>query len=523
MVKQFDVFLSHNSKDKPAVRQLAEVLKGRGLRVWLDEWELVPGRPWQEALEQIIQTANSAAVLVGKDGLGPWEIPEMRACLTQFVNRKLPVIPVLLPGTAAEPKLPLFLQAFTWVDLRQGLTDEGLYRLQWGITGVKPAQIPASPQTRSAFTEKARKEIDKLLSWPRLSELRKGLSQRQEASSGNPLDALIPLQPSFDVTNSIDVLHRVTESWLEQLHGQGANTREHIEDAKTLLGWLILLAVREEWLREKTDLRDRLLNAEHVAIPVETEVGTDVVVARLHECQAKPELDVQNSRVFNPHQINWTDWTTLEAGIVQQDRLMELRKLVWKKVMRHDPPANFGESEVQELKETLAIRYKRGDHYYIIISAQVSTSQNQQISENSGTRKRLKTKIKSLEEQWEVLNNEQSTLSQQLIRETRVEEKLRLKPVIADMQAQSDQLEQQLSDLENQLTRIDAEMNKFTGRNDNRVPAVDNILLRQLRQEFPHLFAFLIGTGSGEEVLVMPERRLVVLVREFLLMLRKYS
>jgi hypothetical protein len=145
MTEQFDVFLSHNSKDKPAVKQLAEALKTRGLRVWLDEWELVPGRPWQEALEEIIATTHSAAVLVGKDGLGPWEIPEMRGCLTQFVSRKLPVIPVLLPGTGTEPQLPLFLQAFTWVDLRQGLTDEGLYRLQWGITGVKPGQIPTSP------------------------------------------------------------------------------------------------------------------------------------------------------------------------------------------------------------------------------------------------------------------------------------------------------------------------------------------------------------------------------------------
>jgi molybdate-binding protein len=29
----FDVFLSHNSKDKPAVRQIAEALRDRGLRV----------------------------------------------------------------------------------------------------------------------------------------------------------------------------------------------------------------------------------------------------------------------------------------------------------------------------------------------------------------------------------------------------------------------------------------------------------------------------------------------------------
>ncbi|HYU32578.1 MAG TPA: toll/interleukin-1 receptor domain-containing protein [Thermoanaerobaculia bacterium] len=147
MNKRFDVFLSHNSKDKPAVRELAEALRARGLKVWLDEWELVPGQPWQEALEEIIETTRSSAVLVGKDGFGPWQDAEMRGCLAEFVERKQPVIPVLLPGAPAEPKLPLFLRRFTWVDLRSGLTEEGIDRLQWGATGKRPhrSRLPSTP------------------------------------------------------------------------------------------------------------------------------------------------------------------------------------------------------------------------------------------------------------------------------------------------------------------------------------------------------------------------------------------
>jgi nucleotide-binding universal stress UspA family protein len=136
--QNFDVFLSHNSKDKLTVRAVGEALKARGLRVWLDEWELVPGRPWQEDLEEIIQSTKSAAVLVGADGFGPWETPEMRGLLSEFVNRKLPVIPVLLPDAPKQPVLPLFLKQFTWVDLRGGLTNDGVNRLIWGITGKKP-------------------------------------------------------------------------------------------------------------------------------------------------------------------------------------------------------------------------------------------------------------------------------------------------------------------------------------------------------------------------------------------------
>ena len=98
MAQVYDVFLSHNSKDKPAVREIAEALRARGLVPWLDVIDLIPGRPWQEALEKIIETCRTAAVFVGRSGIGPWQEPEMRGCLDEFVHRKLPVIPYSCPA-----------------------------------------------------------------------------------------------------------------------------------------------------------------------------------------------------------------------------------------------------------------------------------------------------------------------------------------------------------------------------------------------------------------------------------------
>ena len=157
MNESFQVFLSYNSQDKAIVQKLAQALKLHQLRVWLDEEQLVPGHHWQEAVETIIQTTQAAAVLIGESGLGPWEDPEMRACLDEFVKRKLPVIPVLLPGTPAAPTLPLLLRGFTWVDLRGGLTDPGLERLVWGITGVKPTK-PSRPAGGGSPTSITRKK-----------------------------------------------------------------------------------------------------------------------------------------------------------------------------------------------------------------------------------------------------------------------------------------------------------------------------------------------------------------------------
>ncbi len=126
------------------MRQIAEALRDRGLKVWLDEWELIPGRQWIHDLEQAIQNTQAMAVCIGGDGVGPWERPELEAALLESVGRGLPVIPIPLPGSPEDLNLPLFLKRFTWVDLREGITSDGLDRLVWGATGKKPR--PRAPR-----------------------------------------------------------------------------------------------------------------------------------------------------------------------------------------------------------------------------------------------------------------------------------------------------------------------------------------------------------------------------------------
>ncbi|MGD9834709.1 MAG: toll/interleukin-1 receptor domain-containing protein [Piscinibacter sp.] len=134
---RFDVFLCHNSADKAAVKRLGEGLKSRGILPWLDEWELPPGQAWQELLERQIQRIGSAAVCLGPAGISPWHQQEMRGFISEFVDRRVPVIPVLLPGAPAKPELPLFLRQFTWVDFRRDDPDP-FDQLVWGITGRRP-------------------------------------------------------------------------------------------------------------------------------------------------------------------------------------------------------------------------------------------------------------------------------------------------------------------------------------------------------------------------------------------------
>ena len=141
---KFDVFLCHNSQDKPAVIEIANQLKANNINPWLDKWHLRPGSSWQDLLEDQINEIRTAAVFVGNSGLGPWEIEEVKAFLRAFVNRKCPVIPVLLPNAPQKPQLPVFLEGLMWVDFRQH-DPEPLGQLIWGITGIKPDLPPLIP------------------------------------------------------------------------------------------------------------------------------------------------------------------------------------------------------------------------------------------------------------------------------------------------------------------------------------------------------------------------------------------
>ena len=68
----FDVFMCHNSADKPSVRELLRELKANGVKAWIDDQQLPPGVPWQPLLEKHIKQVKSAAVFVGVNGIGPW-------------------------------------------------------------------------------------------------------------------------------------------------------------------------------------------------------------------------------------------------------------------------------------------------------------------------------------------------------------------------------------------------------------------------------------------------------------------
>ena len=61
----FDVFLSHNSREKPTVERIAERLKRDAVEPWLDKWCLTSGGDWQEELAAGLRRSKACAVFIG--------------------------------------------------------------------------------------------------------------------------------------------------------------------------------------------------------------------------------------------------------------------------------------------------------------------------------------------------------------------------------------------------------------------------------------------------------------------------
>jgi GUN4-like/TIR domain len=133
-VEKFDVFLCHNSEDKAFIRDIAQQLRAQNLVPWLDEEQLIPGRDWLDILEQDITKIKTVAVFVGRSGLRPWQKREVSVFLREFVERGIPVIPVLLKNALEQPMLPILLKNMSWVDFRRQ-EPEPFQSLLWGITG----------------------------------------------------------------------------------------------------------------------------------------------------------------------------------------------------------------------------------------------------------------------------------------------------------------------------------------------------------------------------------------------------
>jgi hypothetical protein len=117
--------VSFSNEDRPVVIQIVEALADAGVRVFFDGH--VPlGERWEEVLDTSLGLADALLFCVGETtNVSAGQSREYES----VVDRPdFSVIPVLLPG-ADTTTLPDFVRERQWLDLRSGVTEDGLKTL----------------------------------------------------------------------------------------------------------------------------------------------------------------------------------------------------------------------------------------------------------------------------------------------------------------------------------------------------------------------------------------------------------
>jgi len=141
-----DLFLSYASEDRETlVGPVADELRRRGLSVWIDQGEIVPGIDFVTAIQSGMKSATATVIFLTKSFLKKrWPMFE----LNNFIAMGKPLIPVV-PDISIENVIgeyPLLSSTFMMTNVRQpheiGRRIEHAYKF---ICKNKSPEIPISP------------------------------------------------------------------------------------------------------------------------------------------------------------------------------------------------------------------------------------------------------------------------------------------------------------------------------------------------------------------------------------------
>ncbi|GAA3832496.1 hypothetical protein GCM10022226_62150 [Sphaerisporangium flaviroseum] len=109
------IFMSHNHRDKPHVRELATQLELAGAEVWFDEWRLEPGDSVVGKVNEALTVAEKVVVVWSANAAASrWVATEWETALNRHLkNGSVKVVPVRIDDT----ELPTMLDGLLWLGL----------------------------------------------------------------------------------------------------------------------------------------------------------------------------------------------------------------------------------------------------------------------------------------------------------------------------------------------------------------------------------------------------------------------
>jgi hypothetical protein len=135
------VFVSYSRADKPRVEGLADLLRGLGLSVFLDQRSIVAGERWRDSLDRALSSCDALVVVWSRQAArSEWVRKEYETA----ASRRIRLIPVPIDGTPLAPALAELQSANLLPLMNELLALQG----QLQAAGASPAEVRARIRER---------------------------------------------------------------------------------------------------------------------------------------------------------------------------------------------------------------------------------------------------------------------------------------------------------------------------------------------------------------------------------------
>ena len=335
------LFYSYAHEDENFRNNLEKHLSNLKRQGVISEWhdrKIIAGQSWAEVIDENLEKADVILLLISSDFIASdfcHEV-EMKCALERHEQGLAIVVPILLRDTDLEDSpfaklqgLPTdFKPIAKWKDQDEAYLDvvKGLRKLikemqkkpisteleKKGLSVKESVVFPA--QSDTSFIHKVREELKRILSTrrPAVSALREILLKDQ-TSNIVPEELLIPAKGIIDPEKAIRFWRKTVKDCLEKRRDLIPEIKRCAND---VLGWLVLLVIRENEISRHSGTSLNFSNMAEIIVPVETPTGTGIFVSRLFEKQAR--LQLKGNLV---HCTGWIDPGELESGFFPYDRL----------------------------------------------------------------------------------------------------------------------------------------------------------------------------------------------------------
>ena len=154
---EYDVFISHSSKDNTFAKKLYSYLVEKGYRPWLDLYDIKPGSPYARAIVDGIDNSDQMVVLCSKDC---YDSSDVLNEIDQAHRQDKPLFPLLIDEVQMTGEFRYYLARRQWITASRDI-DAAFQQLADALGDPCHGGQPDSSKTDDVQSSRSKAKTDK--------------------------------------------------------------------------------------------------------------------------------------------------------------------------------------------------------------------------------------------------------------------------------------------------------------------------------------------------------------------------